>query len=232
MRSILTVIPVSGWTMTYELETYLHKVAEPDTRLTVTGLEQGPSAIECFTDVVDAEAGTLRIVREQGAAYDGILIGCFADPAVEAAREIVRIPVLGLAEPSMTAAALLGHTFAIVSVQRNSRAWGELQVSGLGTTPRLAASAGVEIPVGRLGENPQATADAIVEEARRCIVERGAEVIVLGCGGMAPVADLVRERLDVPVVEPLSAGLKLLEMLVDLNLNHSQAGACVLPAAR
>ncbi|NPV69324.1 MAG: hydrogenase expression protein HupH [Firmicutes bacterium] len=232
MRSILIVIPVAGWAMTLELETYLRGVAEPDTRLTVVSLEHGPSAIECFTDVVDAQGDIMRLVQERGASCDGVLIGCFADPAVDAAREVARVPVLGIAEPSMAAAALLGHTFAVVSVGRNARAWGEIQASALGLLPRLAASVGVDIPVARLADDPQSTVDAIVDEARRCVEERGAEVIVLGCGGMVAVADLVRARLDVPVVEPLSAGLKALEMLIDLGLNHSQAGVCLPSAVR
>ena len=227
MRSILTVIPVCGWTMTDELEEYLRGVADPDTRLTVVGLERGPESIECFADVTAAAPGILKVVREQGGAYDGILIGCFADPSVEAAREIVRIPVLGLAEPSIVAAALLGQMFAVVSVGKNAPAWGEIQVSALGIMPRLAASTGVEIPVGRLAEDPRATVNAIVDEARKCVEQRGAEVVVLGCSGMAPVAHLVRERLDVPVIEPLGASLKALEMLIDANLNHAQAGACL-----
>jgi len=97
----------------------------------------------------------------------------------------------------------------------------ELHARELGIEESLASVIGLEIPVLDLEKNEEKTVDAVVRASERA-VEDGAEVIVLGCTGMAYVADEIRKRLDVPLVEPASLALKIAEALVDLRLRHSK----------
>jgi allantoin racemase len=95
---------------------------------------------------------------------------------------------------------------------------------------RLASAVGVEIPVLDLEKNSEKTVDEIVSAANRAIEHDGAEVIILGCTGMAPLAQAVRERLSVPLIEPAAVTLKMAEMLVKLGLHHHRGRLYLTPS--
>jgi allantoin racemase len=68
---------------------------------------------------------------------------------------------------------------------------------------------------------------AIYGESKKAIEQDGAEAIVLGCTGMAGVAEAIRVKLqgdgyDVPVVDPTLAAVKLLEVYGQLGLRPSK----------
>ena len=64
--------------------------------------------------------------------------------------------------------------------------------------------------------------DAIVRQAELALKEDGAEVIVLGCGGMAGLDKAIEERTGAPVVDGVAAAVKLAESLVGLGLKTSK----------
>jgi Asp/Glu/hydantoin racemase len=74
---------------------------------------------------------------------------------------------------------------------RNIGPWVELQTRNMGIEQRLEGAVGIDIPVLELGGNLKKTARYLVDAARDLIESKGAEVIILGCTGMAPVARLV-----------------------------------------
>lgn len=98
-----------------------------------------------------------------------------------------------------------------------------------GLSNRMAAAIGIDIPMLELNTDPRKTADCIVKAAKEIIQHKGAEVIVLGCTGMVSVAEMVRQELDVPLIEPLATALKVAEMMVDLKLRHSKLGLYMTP---
>lgn len=58
----------------------------------------------------------LRNASRAGAeGYDGVVIACHFDPAVRAARQLLPLPVVGIAEASMHLASLMGLRFAVVA---------------------------------------------------------------------------------------------------------------------
>jgi allantoin racemase len=124
----------------------------------------------------------------------------------------------------MSVAIQLGPKFSVISVLKNTASWVRIQAAKLGIEGKLASAIGVDIPVLDLGKDPERTVRAIVESAREAIEKDGAEVIVLGCTGMAGLAAKIRERLDVPLIEPAATTLKMAEMLVKLGLRHNRGG--------
>ncbi|MGC8849072.1 MAG: aspartate/glutamate racemase family protein, partial [Candidatus Bathyarchaeia archaeon] len=86
---------------------------------------------------------------------------------------------------------------------------------------RLASVRSAEIPVLELKDHERAKA-SILREARKAIEEDGADVIVLGCTGMAKLAEEIQKELGVPVVEPATAAIKLAEIFVQMGLSHSK----------
>lgn len=217
MRRILVISPISTPGLGKDLLTYLQTCSDGESYFDIESLADGPSSIELLSDEVTARVGVIEKARQAAGNYDGIVVNCFADPGVLAARAASGLPVVGPGESSMLLATFVGHKFGVISVLRNSKAWVELQAAALGVSSRLAYSSGIDLGVLELAGDHERTCDLILAEAEKAL-DAGAEVIVLGCTGMVRVARAVGERLSVPVIEPLSAAVRTVEALVDLRI--------------
>ncbi|MCW5582190.1 MAG: hypothetical protein KIS72_12690, partial [Luteimonas sp.] len=69
------------------------------------------------------EIARARVGRTNPERFDAILMACFGEPGIEALREEVSIPVLGMAEESFRAALCHGPRFAVVT---GGTAWGPM----------------------------------------------------------------------------------------------------------
>jgi allantoin racemase len=190
----------------------------------VDWLESGPSVIECLVD--DAVCVPPLLERVQVAAaegVDGIVINCFMDPGLPAARELAHVPVAGLAESAMTLAVTLGQTFSVVLPAASGAPKVTEQARTYVGLDRLASVRGVEIPVAELGDRDRLV-DVLTDEARRAVLEDGAHVVILGCSGMSAVTGAVKEHLaelDVPVVDPTAAAVLSVVAQLALGVHHS-----------
>lgn len=218
---ILVVNPVGTDMWDKKDEEYLRKFARKDTLINVLSLKDGPNSLETFQSMVYVCPNIIQLVKKHEGKYDAMMVNCFGDPCVKALREIVEIPVLGPGETSMLIASLLGHKFSVVSPTKKTALQVELHARELGIEERLASVIGLEIPVLELERDKEKTINAIVKASEKAVKD-GAEVIVLGCTGLAYMADEIRKRLDVPLLEPASLTLKITEALVDLGLRHSK----------
>lgn len=223
MREVLVVAPVTAAEVVEAARRYVEELAAgTDIRADVVGLRKGPASVETFFDEAFAAPGVLDVVVRAAGRYQGVIVNCFADPGVEAARELVDIPVVGPAEASMLLALTLGHKFAVVSTFANSGPWVERQARAWGLSSRLAWATGVEMPVLELAADSATSARLIGDACLEAVRRRGAEVIVLGCTAMAGLAETIRRRLaeeglDVPVIEPLAAAFRMLQALLELG---------------
>ena len=229
MKKILVVNPITTDSFNDMTKNYLEKIKNPDIEIEVVNIKAGPSSIETFYDEAFALPEILKTIDEYKSRCNAIVINCFADPAVNAARELTDVPIVGPAEASMMIALMLGHKFGVISTFRNSGPWIELQARNMGIEQRLAGAIGVDIPVLELGSDIKKTARYLVDAARDLIELKGAEVIILGCTGMAPVAKIVKEELEVPVIEPMATAFKVAELIVSLKLTHSKTGLYMTP---
>lgn len=228
MIKILVIDPIVSSGFSEVTQKYLSGFQRPDLGFEICQIQKGPSSIETFFDEAFALPEILRIVQEKEKRVNAIVINCFAEPALHASRDLVEIPVVGPAEASVSLALMLGNKFAIISTLRNSGPWSEMQIRTMGLESRLAGAVGIDIPVLELNNEPERTALRL-EEAARNLIQKGAEVIILGCTGMAIISKLLREKLPVPVIEPLSAAVSLAESLVRLKLAHYKGGIYMSP---
>lgn len=202
--------------------------ADPTTELSVVSLDWGTASIECYRDhaLVVPEILNKALIAERD-GMDAIIVDCMGDPGVAAARELVRIPVVGSAEASLHLAAMLGHRFSVLTVLASRIPMMEDQVASYGLTEQLASVRAFEIPVLELERDPQATFDKVVAVAEQAVRQDGAQVIVPGCTGLAGLAPRIQAALaergcEVPVLDPPSVAIKTAEMLVLLGLSHSK----------
>ena len=227
---ILVVVPVVLNSVEGDVE-YRDAIKQPDTIVECVSIATGPTSIETCFDEAFAVPEVLRLIKASAGSVDAVVINCFADPGLMAARELLDIPVVGASEASMSLALQLAHRFGVVSTYENSVAYTELQARARGIETRLAGVIGIELGVCELEEDIEATTNLLIEAARELIATRRAEAIVLGCTGMVPAASGLRAALDVPVIEPLAAAFKTAEAMVTLGLRHTHRGQYRRPDA-
>ena len=201
--------------------------------------EKGPSSIESVYEELLSAAPTLALIRDGATpAHDAIIVACFSDhPAVHAARELgAGAPVVGLLDSAIVTALPLGDRFSIVTT---AAPWRPLLRRGVeatlgGSSSRLASVRAIDMPVLALEESAggaEAAAARICEESRRAVEDDGAEVVVLGCAGMADLPERVRDALGTraAVVEPVSAAVELAASLARQRLRTAKHALYATP---
>ena len=176
---------------------------DPGVRIDCLTLAEGPPGIEtqCHADSV---VGPLcALLRREEAETDAFVIACFGDPGLHSAREATRRPVFGIAECGYLLALTLGERFGVIAILPASVTRQKRYVRQLGLSERYAASLPVGLGVTAL--EGDAVVDRLVETGRRLVEDRGADVLILGCAGMARYRSDVERALGVPVVEPCQA---------------------------
>lgn len=184
---------------------------------------QGPPSIESALEESIAAAGVGRAAaRLHDRGFDAVVVGCFGDPGLDAARETLRIPVVGPAQAAAHLAAQLGDRFAILTVLEGVVPTLRRLMRLYGLETSLAAVLAVEVPVLELRERRAEVLETLVGRAEAALAQ-GADALVLGCMtmGFLDVAGQLQERIGVPVVNPVLAGLHAAETLVAAGLCHS-----------
>jgi allantoin racemase len=225
---IRVIAPVTmRWFAAKTLEQYA-AAARPDTEVSVVSIDRGPVSIESRCDKALAAPDTLaKAIEAEKEGVDAVICNCMCDTAVQEARELLSIPVIGPGETAMHVAALLGHRFSVIDILESWIPVVEQQAIEVGVERQLASVRAVNIPVAELRDEPRVVA-AMVEQSAKAITEDGAHVIIFGCTGMAGLAGHVGDGLrskgitGVPVIDPAVIALKMAEALVDMGLSHSK----------
>lgn len=202
--------------------------ARQDTDISVVSLDMGPASIESRYEAALAVPDVVKkIVDAERDGVDAVIVNCMGDPGVEAAREMVSIPVVGPAEASMHIASMLGYRFSVVTVLKRLIPLFDDLVSKAGLTRRLASVRAVNIPVLELDDRARLLG-ALVQQSVKAVTEDEAHVIIFGCTDMAGLAEDVEDGLskqgisDVLVIDPAILALKIAEALADTGLSHSK----------
>jgi len=157
-------------------------------------LAEGSPAVESQSD---AEAHTAAFV-----------IACFSDPGLFSARETTAKPVLGIAECGILTALTLGHRFGVISILARSVPRHLRYIAAMGVGQRLAADLPVGLGVLELAD-AHMTLARMIETGRRLRDRYGADVLVMGCSGMARYRAELEEAVQIPVVEPTQAAVAM-----------------------
>ncbi len=203
---------------------YLQRHAAADTEIKVQSVPSGYPSIESERDVVTVAPHLLHgMQRAEADGASAGIIGCFSDPALDAIRETVKMPVVGPGQSAIALAMQLGESYSILSPLDSGAKRARPRLRGQGLTERLASIRGVGVSVVDLTQGDNTAWDRIIATGRRCI-DDGADVLVMGCMSMAfmGVERELSDRLSVPVVSPVLAALKTAETLLDLALTHSR----------
>lgn len=163
-----------------------------------------PPFIETHAHEVRCGPGMLEIMAEHEAAFDAFVVACHSDVHLDVLRELTAKPVIGIGEASMKLASFLGRTFSVVTTHQHSVPGKLEQIRRYHLQDQVASVRAPETGEEGLGEM-----ELFLELARRARDEDGAEVIVLGCAGLAGMDRTLQVRLDMPVLDGVVCALIL-----------------------
>jgi allantoin racemase len=198
------------------------KAALRGTEVEVVCLPHGPVSIESAYDEAMAAPYIIEEVKKAEAqGFDAVSLDCAMDTVVRATREAVRIPVTSAGEASYLIAMSLCRRFSVVTVLKSTADEIRENISKYGFESRVSSVRCADVPVLELN-NEEKSYRAILKESKIAIEEEGAEVIALGCTGMSPLARRLQKEIDVPVIDPAVAALKLAEIFVSMGITTSR----------
>jgi allantoin racemase len=229
MSRIWVINPNTTRAMTSTIEACARAVAGPDTEIVGVTSEFGPPSIESHYDEAMSVPGLLDAVkRGEAHGVDGYVIACFGDPGLDAAREVARGPVIGIAEAAMHTASHLGRGFSVVTTLARTMGRAADLAEHYGMQRFCRGIHACEIAVLDLETDPDAR-KIITEACREALETDDSDAIVLGCAGMADMCAAISADLGVPVIDGVTAATLTVQSLVTLGLRTSKRGEFAAP---
>lgn len=230
---LLLLNPNTSAAMTAAIAAAAREVAAPGTEIVARQPSFGPASIEGHFDDAFGAAGVAEQARlAAGEGFDATVVACFGDPGVDAAREVMAGPVLGVAEAAFHAAAMLATGFSVVTTMTRTCVIAERLVQRYGFERVCRGIHGTDIPVLDLEAAGGALVDTLEAAARHALAADRSEAVVLGCAGMAGLASALQARLGVPVVDGVTAAVKFAEALAALGLKTPKTGDYASPRSK
>jgi Asp/Glu/hydantoin racemase len=223
MSTLIVINPNSSQTVTDGIDAAIDPLRAFGTPIRCLTLAEGPPGIESQRQADLTIAPMLRLAGAQEDA-GGYVIACFGDPGLHALRDQTALPVVGIQEAAVMTALTLGQRFGVIailpaSIPRHLRAFG-----AMGVLDRLAGDRALGLGVADLAD-PDKSLNAMIATGLRLRDEDGANVLIMGCAGMARYRATLQEATRLPVVEPTQAAAAMALGLMRLNLSHATGKA-------
>lgn len=230
---LLVINPNISDDVTALIESEALRSAAPGTELVVRTAGHGVEYIETRFESLIAAGAVAEIIAEHTRAgadpVDGVVVAAFGDPGMPALKELANVPVIGITEAALCAAALQGHRFSIIAISDRIKPWYRDCVERFGLLGRLASIRSINETLNSIGSVQQDFKETLLALSRQAVAEDGADVVILAG---APLAGLARElegEIPVPVVDGISAGIRMAEAVVGLQSGPHRAGAFAPP---
>lgn len=225
---LLVINPNSTASMTEKIGAAARAAASPGTEVVALNPLRGPVSIEGYYDEAMSVPGLLQLIQNATDA-DAFIIACFDDTGLDAARCLTDRPVIGIGEAAYHFASMLANKFSVVTTLARSVPALEHNLSRYGLAARCSRVRSSDVAVLEL-EHPGSNAcNRISTEIGRAVAEDRAEAIVLGCAGMADLAERLSLEHGLPVLDGVSCAIRLAEAMVGLKLRTSRLGGYAPP---
>lgn len=225
---ILVLNPNTSESMTAEIAAAARTAAHDGTEIVCLAPRFGASAIDSVGESYLSAVGVMDVVATLVGGgrfdYDAVVLAGFGDHGKDALQEMLTVPVLDIAECAAHVAHLIGRRFSVVTTLARSIATIEDRLALAGLAAHCASVRACGLGTAEVDADPVGAVQAIVDVAARAVAEDGADVICLGCAGMAGVTDEITAKLGVPAIDGVAAAVALAQTLVGLGLSTSKAG--------
>ena len=217
---LVVINPNSSLTVTAGIERALDPLPSFGTPIRCLTLSEGPAGIETQLQADLTIAPMVKLAAEQTDAT-GFVIACFGDPGLHALRDVTALPVVGIQQAAVSAALTLGHRFGVISILQASIPRHLRSFGAMGVLDRLAGDRSINLGVSELA-SPQKSIDAMIATGVRLRDDDGADVVIMGCAGMAQYREPLERATGLPVVEPCQAAVALALEHIALGQSHTK----------
>ncbi len=207
---ILLINPNSSVATSRMMRQIAQRAAGPRMTVVEATAVRSPSMIVTAAELEAAAAEVVDIGLAHGPGCVGIIVSAFGDPGLERLTARVAVPVVGICEASMQAAARGGRRFAVATVTP------DLMASIAGAAARLGLSAlftGTRVSGGdarALAQDPERLVATLGDLVQACIAEDGAQAVIIGGGPLGEAAETLQPLFPVPVLAPIRCAVALL----------------------
>ena len=226
---ILVVNVNTTQSMTDSIAAQARTVAAPGTEIIELTPRFGAESCEGNFDSYLAAIGVMDRVLSYPDPFDAVIQAGYGEHGREGLQELLDEPVVDITEAAASTAMFLWHKYSVITTLDRTVPLIEDRLKLAGLDARCASVRASGLGVLELEEDPARAVATIVEQAARAVAEEKAEVIVLGCGGMAGLDEQIRKRTGVPVVDGVAAAVTIAESLVRLGLSTSKVRTFAAP---
>ena len=200
-----------------------NRFVHPENQVDVKAATSGPTSIESAVEEEMSVPEVLRSLLSYGQRYQAAVLGCFGDPGLRAARELVTFPVIGPAEASIYLSQQVGDRFGILVALPRDIPTTRAMVARYEMAHKLASIQPLSIPVLELAKKKEKTKKELVRAAKMA-EKQGAECLILGCMSLAFILadELVQNDTNIPMLNPAKIALTTAETFGSLKLMHSR----------
>ncbi len=192
----------------------------------------GAEAADCNVESYLSAVAVMDRVLAYGDPYDAVVLAGFGEPGRDGLQELIEQPVVEICEASAHMAMLVGRSYSVVTTLRRSVPAIEDRLRLAGLSDRCASVRASGMSTLEVDSDPAGASRAIVAEARAAVENDHAEVICLGCAGMAGLEEAITTELRVPVIDGVGAAVRLAEALVGLGLRTSKVSTYAPPGPK
>jgi len=217
-------------------ESMTESIAQAARRYASTGTETvtlqpyfGAEAVDCnFESYLSAVAVMDRVLAYEE-PFDAVVMAGFGEHGRDGLQELIEQPVFEICEASAHVAMMIGRAFSVITTLQRSAPAVEDRLRLAGLADRCASIRATGLGTLDVDRDPKGSMKAIVAEARKAVEEDHAEVICLGCAGMAGLEEAITSELHVPVIDGVGAAVRLAEAVVGLGLKTSKRSTYAFP---
>jgi allantoin racemase len=226
---ILVVNVNTSASMTKAIAEAAARYASPGTETITVQPFFGAEAVDSnFESYISAVAVMDRVLAYKE-PYDAVVMAGFGEHGRDGLQELIEQPVVEICEASAHVAMMIGRTYAVVTTLQRSVPAIEDRLRLAGLWERCAGVRASGLSTLDVDRDPKGSMRAIVAEARKAVEEQHAEVICLGCAGMAGLEEAITSELCVPVIDGVGAAVRLAESIVGLGLKTSKRSTYAPP---
>jgi len=216
-KTILVINPNSLEEMTREIEAAVAPLRiSGGPRIECVTLHEGPPGINSQQDGDSIIAPMLKLMRNRERDCAAFVIACYGDPGIDSMREASRRPVFGIAESGILTALTIGQRFGVIALSAKGVSRQLRKIGSFGVTDRLARILPLEMAASDTMDESK-TYDRMVACGTALRDVHGANVVIMGCAGMAGYRKPLQDALGIPVVEPTQAAVGMALARVSLN---------------
>lgn len=219
---IKIIVPVSTDKWNKGIRELCEEVKNPDTEIDIVNIKKGPVSIESeYDEALSAPYTIEEAIKAEEEGYQGVIIYCFANPALFAVREVIKIPAVGIGEAAHMMGMIVGERIGIIATIENAvpRNWRRTKL--IGSKNKVMAIKALNLPVLEYS-NKEKTFLRVKEVAQSLIKDFDVDCIILGCGSILGMKEEIKRSFSIPIIIPGEAAVKLVESMVKMKISHSK----------